>query len=72
MLPLLVENGIEVPIYATEATKDFSIDYCKNWYKSYDSYGMEPPYSLESIEKLEKLFVTKPYLKNLMRVKAHF
>lgn len=61
MLPLLIENGIEVPIYATEATKDFSIDYCKSWYKSYDAYDIEPPYSIQSIEKLEKLFVTKPY-----------
>ncbi len=61
MLPLLVERGIEVPIYATEATKDFSIDYCKSWYNNYDSYEMVPPYSLKSIEKLEKLFVTKPY-----------
>ncbi len=61
MLPLLVEKGINVPIYATPPTKEFTITYCESWHKSYESHGLVPPYDKQSIYELEKLFVTKPY-----------
>jgi predicted metal-dependent RNase len=34
MLPLLVEKGINVPIYATPPTKEFTITYCESWHKN--------------------------------------
>ncbi|HPW02487.1 MAG TPA: MBL fold metallo-hydrolase, partial [Rectinema sp.] len=61
MLPLLVEKGIQVAIYATEPTKEFSITYCKSWLEGYKNFGIEPSYRAESIEKLKDMFVTVPY-----------
>lgn len=61
MLPFWVEKGIQVPIYATEPTKEFSISYCKSWLEGYKNSGVEPPYHAESITKLKDMFVSVPY-----------
>ncbi|HBT39276.1 MAG TPA: hypothetical protein DIT29_02695 [Pseudothermotoga sp.] len=61
MLPLLVEKGFRVPVYCTLPTKELTIQLCRNWYETYRSKNLEPPYKLESVEELEKLLIPVPY-----------